>query len=168
MFEVEDESESVRVRRAEVQDAFDLDSPDPVIVAYLALADAMIAEGRMHSAVDELESAIVLLLPRTGKPPRSLWRISLLLAAMYERLGNKIRARRAAMDANDLASRAGDMTGQDRTSALLVRLNGRGLAHGTDRGFEPLDRPTTRVAKSTSKPVSRVVTRDKPTNRVKR
>jgi len=167
VFESEDESEAVRARRAEVQVAFDLDIPDPVIVAYLALADAMIAEGRMHSAVDELESAIVLLLPRTGRPPRSLWRISLLLGAMYERLGNKVRARRAAMDANDFASRAGDTTGRERTEALLLRLNGRGLAHGTDRGFEPLARPP-RIERTPTKPTSRVVTRDKPTNRVKR
>jgi serine/threonine protein kinase len=168
VFEAEDESEAVRARRAEVQVAFDLDSPDPVIVAYLALADTMIAEGRLHSAVDELESAIVLLQPRTGKPPRSLWRISLLLAAMYERVGNKIRARRAAMDANELAARSGDTTGRERTEALLKRLNGRALAHGTDRGFEPLDRPTTRVEKTPAKPTARVVTRDKLTNRVKR
>jgi hypothetical protein len=86
---------------------------------------------------------------------------------MYERLGNKVRARRAAMDANDFASRAGDTTGRERTEALLVRLNGRGLAHGTDRGFEPLARPP-RIARSPAKPTPRVVTREKPANRVKR
>jgi len=144
VFDAEDESEAVRARRVEVQDAFELDSPDPVIVAYLALADTMIAEGRMHSAVDELESAVVLLMPRAGKPPKSLWRISLLLAAMYERLGNKLRARRAAMDASDLASRAGDRTGVERTESLLRRFGGR-IATGTERGMEPITGPTTRA-----------------------
>jgi hypothetical protein len=139
----------VRLRRIELLDAFEDAAPDPVIVAYLALADALIAEGRLLDAVAELEGALILLTPRTGEPPKSLWRISLLLGAMYDRLGNKVRARRAAMDAQALAQRAKSKDGETRTRLLVNRLAvTRGITslHG-DRTANPdeLEQPTLKL-----------------------
>ena len=92
-----------------------------MIVAYLGLADALIADNRMLSAVQELEGSLVVLL-RQGDPPTSVWRIETLLAAMYERLGNPIRARRASMDAFDHARRTGDKIAMQRAGSLMRRL----------------------------------------------
>jgi serine/threonine protein kinase len=118
-----DESPEVRRCRADLLESLSSSTPDPIIVAYLGLADALIESGRMLDAVQELEGAHALLLPRAGTPPRPLWRIALLLAAMYDRLGNRARARRAAMDAHDHATRVGDQDGVMRTRALLRRLS---------------------------------------------
>jgi len=116
------ESEAVQRRRAELHDVLGYKSPDPLIVAYLGLADALIAEQQLAAAAEELEGALVLLAPANGPPPASLWRISLLLAALHDRLGNQNRARNAATEANAQAAAAGSKVGIERTNMLLRRL----------------------------------------------
>jgi serine/threonine-protein kinase len=121
----ERERDAVRLRRRELHDALGGGLPDRVIAAYLALADALIAEHRLDAAVRELEGALVRLLPRGSEPPAAvwrIWRIETLLAAMYERLGNPIRARRASMDAYEHAVRTGDRLAEQRAGALMRRL----------------------------------------------
>jgi serine/threonine-protein kinase len=118
----EPETPEVLARRRELYAALDDRAPDPIIVAYLGLADALLADSRTIAAVQELEGALLQLVPRDGAPPRSLWRLESLLAALYERLGNSVRARRAAMDAHTHAVRGGCAVGPERTRALLRRL----------------------------------------------
>lgn len=119
------ERDAVRRRRRELHDALAGGLPDPIIAASCALADALIAEHRLDDAVRELEGALVRLPPRGSEPAAAvwrIWRIELLLAAMYERLGNPIRARRASMDAYEHAVRAGDRLAEQRAGALMRRL----------------------------------------------
>jgi eukaryotic-like serine/threonine-protein kinase len=118
-----DDNPEIQRWRGELLDALTSSTPDPIIVAYLGLADALIGDSRMLDAVQELESAHALLVPRNGTPPRQLWRIALLLAAMYDRLGNRARARSSAMDAHGHATRVADEDGIARTRALLRRLS---------------------------------------------
>ena len=114
--------------RGDLLGALEGPDPDPIIVAYLGLANALIKSRRMLEAIQELEDGLAILSPHTGTPPGPLWRIALLLAAMYARQGNHVRGRRYAMDAHDHATRVGDADGIDRTRKLLRRLAG---AHGT-------------------------------------
>ena len=116
------ESDTVRRRRRELDEALGCGAPEPIIVAYLGLADALIAADRMGAALHELESALALLFARRGGPPASLWRIEALLAALYELLGNPVRARRVAMDAHTHAVRSGCKVAERSTHALLQRL----------------------------------------------
>ncbi len=116
------ESDLVQRRRAELHDVLGYKSPDPLIVAYLGLADALIAEQKLAEAAEELEGALALLAPSSGPPPASLWRISLLLAALHDRLGNTNRARQAASEAHAQAAAASSTVGIERTNMLLRRL----------------------------------------------
>src|SRR5690606_12581631 len=125
------EADAVGRRRRELRDALDAGGdPDPVIAAYIGLAEALIAGDRMRAAAQELEGALPRLLPHGGPPLPSVWRIETVLAAMHDRLGNPIRARRAAMDAYDHAVRAGCKVAEERAGALLRRLMG---GRGADR-----------------------------------
>jgi serine/threonine-protein kinase len=93
---------------------------DPVVGAYLSLAGALIAADRAPAAAQALEGALRLLVgPRT---PPSLWQLEALLAALHDRLGNSVRARRAAMDAHGNAARAGFTAGLCITRDLLDRV----------------------------------------------
>lgn len=93
---------------------------DPVVGAYLALAGALIAAERVPAAAEELEGALHLLAgPGT---PRAVWQLEAVLAALHDRLGNSVRARRAAMDAHGSAARAGSTAGLRITRDLLDRL----------------------------------------------
>jgi serine/threonine-protein kinase len=114
---VEVETEPVRRRRLELRDAIEAGSPEPVSVAYVALADALVADDRTLAAVRELEGAL-----SQGQPPESAWRMEMMLAVMYHRLGNPIRARRIAMDAREHAVRSGDKLAEQRAGALMRRL----------------------------------------------
>ena len=115
-------SAAVRRCRRELVAALHDGDADLVIVACLVLADALIVDNRMLAAVQELEGALGSLLPRCGALPRSVWRIEMLLAAMHDRLGNPIRARRAAMDAHAHAVRSGDKVAERHAGALMRRL----------------------------------------------
>ena len=95
---------------------------DPVIGAYLALADALIADDRMPGAVKELEGALLLLTPHGTEPPAGVWRIESLLATLLARLDNLIRARRIAMEAHARAVRSGCKLAEQCTSELMDRL----------------------------------------------
>jgi len=114
--------------RQQLLDALANPPTHPIIVAYSGLADALISAGRMPSAIRELESALVILVPPTRLPPPALWRLTLLLAAMYGRLGTLEHARALALDAHDQANRAADRDGIERARTLLRRLAG---PHGT-------------------------------------
>lgn len=116
------ETETVRQRREELATVLAGGSSEPIIVAYLDLADALIADDRMGAAVHELEISLALLLARQSGLPTSVWRIEALLGAMYELLGNSVRARRAAMDAHTHAVRSGCKVAERSTRALLHRL----------------------------------------------
>ena len=116
------ETEPVQRRRRDLDEALDGETPEPIVVAYLALADALIADDRMGAGLHELEGALPILRARWSEPPASLWRVESLLAAMYELLGNPVRARRVAMDAHTHAVRAGCKIAERSTRALLHRL----------------------------------------------
>jgi hypothetical protein len=118
------EPELVRRCRRALATVLEVGAAEPVIAAYLELAEALLADGRASAAAQELEGALAFLLSRRGEPTRSLWRLEAQLAALHDRLGNPIRARRAAMDAYDHARRHGCAAAEQHTGELLRRLMG--------------------------------------------
>jgi hypothetical protein len=106
--------------RAELRAALANGASEPIVVAYLTLAEALIDARRLRDAARELESAIARL-ERTSPP--SLWRLVLALAAIYDGIGERVRAHRAAVDAGELARVARSETGELRSKALLRRLD---------------------------------------------
>lgn len=116
------DSDRVQRRRRELTSALTGGAPEPLTGAYLALAEALIADDRKGAAVHELENAISFLVIRRGGAPVSVWRVEALLATLYDLLGNPVRARRSAMDAHTHAVRSGCKIAERSTHALLHRL----------------------------------------------
>lgn len=134
------DSREVARRRGELHEALaeagaaGEDRSDALIVAYLALADALIADERHAAAIDELAAGVALLLADVAMPPRAVWRLELLLAGLYDRLGKRLDARGNAQAALAHAQATGDALGTDRCRALVRRLSssrGTVLAHGS-------------------------------------
>lgn len=112
-----------RCRRA-LASVLEIGVAEPVIAAYLELAEALVADDRVAAAAQELEGALVFLLSRRADSARSFWKIEAQLATLHDRLGNPIRARRAAMDAYDHARRHGCATAEQQAGEILRRLMG--------------------------------------------
>lgn len=90
---------------------------DRVVVAYLDRARALVDKHRLATAISELEEAATLV-----GDANPAWRIQLTLAALYEGVGNREAARRAAIDARERAARNGSQIGTARASRFLVQL----------------------------------------------
>lgn len=108
--------------RTDLRSALANGEPEPIVVAYLALVETLIEAGRLREAQRELESAVARFT-RARIQPASLWRIVLTLAAVYDGLGERTRARRAATDACEHARAAASEVGAARAKALLRRLD---------------------------------------------
>jgi len=94
--------------------------PGPIIVAYLELARRLIDDHKLSDAVHELERGIEIVagLPRGGP----LWRLLLALAALYDGIGSRKRAREAALLAQAWAARDDSDIGRERARTLSARL----------------------------------------------
>jgi serine/threonine protein kinase len=90
---------------------------DRVVVAYLDRARALVEKHRLATAISELEEAAMLV--GDASPA---WRIQLTLAALYEGVGNREAARRAAVEARERAASSGSQIGAARASRFLVQL----------------------------------------------
>ena len=88
---------------------------DRVVVAYLDRARALVDKHRLATAISELEEAAMLV-----GDANPAWRIQLTLAALYEGVGNREAARRAAIDARARAAANGSQIGAARASRFLV------------------------------------------------
>ncbi len=127
------DSEPVRQARGALRDALANGHTDPVVAAYLGLAQALIEDRRLPIAARELEAAIAWF-GRPRSEPSALWRILLTLAAVYDGLGHAAKARRAVADALEAAVRAGSAIGQTRARSLARRLAAAGRRSQRSRG----------------------------------
>jgi hypothetical protein len=91
-----------------------------IVVSCLDLARALVDGHRLAAAIDELEACIALLRQRFDGTP--LWRLQLTLAALYDGVGDRARARIAARDAREDARMCMSATGCERADLLLARL----------------------------------------------
>jgi len=107
-------------RRMQVIDAIKTGSQDRIAVAYLELARSLMEERDFDAAQGELEEGVEMLMTPEGRGP--VWRLLLALAALYERQGERARARVAARNARDQAARAGSTVGKERGDQLCRRL----------------------------------------------
>jgi serine/threonine protein kinase len=111
---------SIGRRRMQVIDAIKTGSQDRIAVAYLELARSLMDERDFDAAQNELEEGVEMLMTPEGRGP--VWRLLLALAALYERQGERARARVAARTARDQAARAGSTVGKERGDQLCRRL----------------------------------------------
>jgi hypothetical protein len=119
---------TISKRRDAVGRAVSLGDVDAIIVAYLELARALIDDHQLATATTELEEAVALLSCETEARSVPVWRLLLSLAALYDGLGDRARAGRAALAGCEDARRASDAVGQDRARSLIER-----IAHGRSR-----------------------------------
>ena len=109
--------------------------PHDVISAALERAQQLIENRSARAAVTELESTLAMLTPDIASEmpmAAETWRIQTVLAALYDGLGKKERARRLALVAYKNALRTGCKLAEARTKALIER-------------FEQQKRPASRV-----------------------
>ncbi|HEY5928207.1 MAG TPA: serine/threonine-protein kinase [Kofleriaceae bacterium] len=101
--------------------------PDAVVVAYLELARVLVDEHRLDDAIGELEHGIELLAEEPRSAP--VWRLMLTLAALYDGIGDRDRARALAEQAHEQAGDVGSPLGCDRAERLAARLARSAWAH---------------------------------------
>ena len=109
--------------------------PHDIISAALERAQQLIENRAARAAVTELEATLAMLTPDIASEmpmAAETWRIQTVLAALYDGLGKKERARRLALVAYKNALRTGCKLAEARTKALIER-------------FEQQKRPPSRV-----------------------
>ncbi len=102
-----------------------LDKPhDRFVVRYLDRARELVEAHCLAAAITQLEEGIARLaaLPE----PNPVWRLQLTLAALYDGIGSRSRARLLTTAARHRAHCAGSATGCARADLLAVRLGRRG------------------------------------------
>lgn len=102
-----------------------------IVNGYLELARRLVDDQALAAAARQLEEAVDLVTagagPHAPDAPEPLWRLLLTLAAVYDGLGDRMRARRAALDGRSHAIRCRSPVGRERAGALIERLGHRGL-----------------------------------------
>ena len=111
-------------QRRAIADAIAYANPDAIVVAYLELAGELIAASDHTSAIGELERAVALFAEDTALHAAPVWRIFLLLAALYDAHGDRVAACTASREAYAQAVRTSSDVGRDRACVLLARLTG--------------------------------------------
>jgi len=99
--------------------------PHDVISASLERAQQLIENRSARAAVSELENTLATLTPDIASDlpmAAETWRIQTVLAALYDGLGKKERARRLALVAYKNALRTGCKLAEARTKTLIERL----------------------------------------------
>lgn len=103
-----------------------------IVAGYLELARTFVDGHELERAVASLEEAIDLVTCGAGRcavdAPEPVWRLLLTLAALYDGLGDRARARRAALDGQAQAARCNSPVGRGRARALIERLGQRASA----------------------------------------
>jgi serine/threonine protein kinase len=119
------DTDVVARRRDQLRLAVSSNDPEQIISAYLALASSLLEDRRTTAAIAELEGAVNYLAPNmedAPPPPAGLWRIETVLAALYDGMGKKERARRVALVAYQHALRSGCELAETRARNLVGRL----------------------------------------------
>jgi hypothetical protein len=99
---------------------------DQIAVTYLELSRALVDDHCLATAIAELESGVAIIARLTATSSRSpLWRLLLILAALYDGHGERSRARSTTKAAHQAATLAGSVIGCDRANQLLQRLGSR-------------------------------------------
>jgi hypothetical protein len=114
--------ENIRCLRGTLREALRRNAIDEVVVTALELARSLVDTHDLPTAVCELEKIVNAI---AKAPPNALtqsWRLSLTLAALYQGLGDTMRARRTAAAAHYQATLHRSDVGRDRASMLLQRL----------------------------------------------
>jgi hypothetical protein len=116
------DSAQVAAHREALSAAIQNERIEPVLDAYFALVKSLVADQRPASAIAELEIAHDLLAGR-GEPDHvnALWRIELILAALYDARGDRSHSRELAQEAREHARLCGSTVGVLRSAALLAR-----------------------------------------------
>lgn len=103
------------------------------IVGHLELAQVLIGDHDLRSAIGELEVATRVahtVCPAAREAP--LWRLQLMLAGLYDWRGDRIRARQVAGAARAQAIQINSAVGRTRADELIVRLGpGRGATRAS-------------------------------------
>lgn len=116
------DSAQVLARRDALSAAMQNDQVEPVLDAYFGLVKSLVADQRPASAIAELESAHDLLAGRVDpEHVNALWRIELILAALYDARGDRTHSRHLAQEAREHARLCGSSVGVLRSAALLAR-----------------------------------------------
>lgn len=116
------DSAQVLAHREALSAAIQNEQIEPVLDAYFALVKSLVADQRPASAIAELEIAHDLLGSRIEpEHVNALWRIELILAALYEARGDRSHARHLAQEAREHARLCGSTVGVLRSAALLAR-----------------------------------------------
>jgi serine/threonine protein kinase len=98
-------------------------SADAIVICQLERARELVDEHKLATAISELEAGIVAVLRLDDARP--VWRLYLTLAALYDGVGDRVRARAAVATAREYAIRAGSDDGADRADRLASRLTRR-------------------------------------------
>lgn len=114
--------EQLRCLRGTLRDALRRNAIDEVVATALDLARALVDTHDLPAAVCELEKILNAIAKAPPDALTQLWRLSLTLAALYQGLGDTMRARRAAAAAHYQATLHRSDVGRDRASLLLQRL----------------------------------------------
>jgi serine/threonine-protein kinase len=100
-----------------------------IVAGYLELARTLVDARELDRAVTSLEEGVDLITGGVGPgavdAPEPVWRLLLTLAALYDGLGDRGRARRAALDGQAQAIRCNSPVGRERARALIERLGQR-------------------------------------------
>jgi serine/threonine protein kinase len=117
---------SVARKHRAISEAIDRGDPDEIVLAYLELARALVDTHALEDAILELKAGVALLTAPSGKLLcRSVWRLQLTLAALYDGNGERTLARRTTAEARARASVAESQDGRERANALFRRLGSR-------------------------------------------
>lgn len=115
----------VEQRRREVENALLACDPNALVISYLELTRALVEIHDLPTAITDIEKGIAVL---SANPIAPLWRLLLTLAALYDGVGDRVRACRTTRAAQVHARRQGSLVGQRRAKALYDRLVGHGAA----------------------------------------
>ena len=118
------DSTLVQSKRRDLATSIELADPDLVIVAALALAEALVNDHRLRVAAYELEAAVAWLMQHRPSAPQR-WRLFVMVAALYDSLGRVDRARQSAQQALGAAREVASSNGVAQATVLLERFTSR-------------------------------------------
>lgn len=118
--------ERIKQLRAEIGTALARGAVDDIAQSYLALARLLAGTVGVRAAIGELEEAVDVLTggegPGSNTAPDALWRVLLETAQLYDSLGDRARARTAAVHARRQAATHHEAVGRREAQALLAQL----------------------------------------------
>jgi len=96
---------------------------DMIVTAYLELARVLVDRRELALAATDLARGLAVLRARDGARRTPVWRLQLCLAAVLSGLGERARAKQAALVGRDDADHVASALGRDRANDLIARLS---------------------------------------------